>query len=245
MSLSPQGNGAVVSAVALTKVYQRGREQVRALDNVTFEVHRGEFVAVVGPSGSGKSTLLNLLGCMDAPTSGTFQLLGRPAEHLTEQERTHLRRDHIGFVFQHFGLIPTLTVAENVSLPAFFARRRLDQRVDELLAKVGLSHRRNHRPHELSGGEMQRVAIARALVNGPELVLADEPTGNLDSATGEIVTALFQELHADGLTIVVATHNVRLAAVAQRRLCLRDGRPVAEDPCQTAMESFVQKHPAR
>jgi putative ABC transport system ATP-binding protein len=242
MSSSPKPSGAMISAVALSKVYLRGREQVKALDNVTFEVQSGEFVAVVGPSGSGKSTLLNLVGCMDAPSSGTLQLLGKSVEHLTEQERTHLRREHIGFVFQHFGLIPTLTVAENVNLPAFFARRRLDQRVDELLEKVTLSHRRDHRPHELSGGEMQRVAIARALVNGPQLVLADEPTGNLDTATGESVIALFQELHAGGLTIVVVTHNVRLAAVARRQLCLRDGHLVAEDLGETAMESSPRKY---
>lgn len=244
MTFSPTRNGAVISAVALSKVYPRGREQVRALDHVTFEVRRGEFVAVIGPSGSGKSTLLNLVGCMDAPSSGTLELLGQSVEHLTERERTHLRRDHIGFVFQHFGLIPTLTVAENMALPAFFTRRRLGQRADELLEKVGLSHRRDHRPHELSGGEMQRVAIARALVNGPQLLLADEPTGNLDSATGANITALLQELHADGLTIVVATHNVRLAAVAQRRLCLRDGRLVREGLLETAAENSIEKYSA-
>jgi putative ABC transport system ATP-binding protein len=229
MTLSSKQSSAMISAVTLSKVYQRGREQVKALDNVTFDVQSGEFVAVVGPSGSGKSTLLNLVGCMDAPSSGTLQLFGKSVEHLTERERTHLRREHIGFVFQHFGLIPTLTVAENVNLPAFFARRRLGRRVDELLEEVDLSHRRNHRPHELSGGEMQRVAIARALVNSPQLLLADEPTGNLDSATGEAITGLFQQLHAAGLTVVVVTHNVRLAAVAQRQLCLADGKLVTEE----------------
>ena len=244
MSISPQGNRTVVSAVALGKVYQRGREQVRALENVTFQVQRGEFIAVIGPSGSGKSTLLNLVGCMDAPTSGTFQLLGRPVEHLTEQEQTHLRREHIGFVFQHFGLIPTLTVSENVSLPAFFARRRLDQRVDELVERVGLSHRRNHRPHELSGGEMQRVAIARALVNSPQLLLADEPTGNLDSATGEAVIVLFRQLQAEGLTLVVATHNPGLAAAASRRLRLMDGKLVTEEPREPRCERSESENQA-
>jgi len=244
MSDSPQGNRTVISAVALSKVYQRGREQVRALDSVAFEVQRGEFVAVAGPSGSGKSTLLNLAGCMDAPTSGTLQLLGRPVEHLTERERTVLRREHVGFVFQHFGLIPTLTVAENVSLPAFFARRRLDQRVDELVEKVGLSHRRNHRPHELSGGEMQRVAIARALVNSPQLLLADEPTGNLDSATGEAVIALFRQLQAEGLTLLVATHNPALAAAASRNLRLMDGKLVTEKPWEPLRERRESENPA-
>src|SRR5204862_8032834 len=189
-----------------------------------FEVHRGEFIAIVGPSGAGKTTLLNLLGCMDAPTSGALRLLGRPVEALTERERTRFRRDQIGFVFQHFGLLPTLTVAENIALPAAFARRRADSRVEELLERVGLTHRRTHRPSELSGGEMQRVAIARALINSPQLLLADQPTGNLDSATGESVTALFQELRAGGLTIVVVTHHPALAAAAQRQLRLQDGR---------------------
>lgn len=224
MSVSPERDGPVVSALALTKTYQRGREQVRALDNASFEVRRGEFVAIVGPSGAGKTTLLNLVGCMDAPTSGTLQLLGKPVQHLAERERTRLRRERLGFVFQHFGLLPTLTVAENVALPAFFAGRQVTQRLDELLAKVGLDHRRDHRPHELSGGEMQRAAIARALINEPKLLLADEPTGNLDSATGEAIIALFQALHTGGLTIVVVTHNASLAAAAQRQLALRDGR---------------------
>jgi putative ABC transport system ATP-binding protein len=224
MSVSREADGVVVSTTALTKVYERGREQVRALDNVSFEVRRGEFVAVVGPSGSGKTTLLNLVGCMDAPTSGTIQLRGKPVESLTEQERTHLRREHIGFVFQHFGLLPTLTVAENVALPAFFARRQLDERVSELLEKVGLHHRRDHRPHELSGGEMQRVAIARALINGPELLLTDEPTGNLDSAVGNTIIDLFHQFNAEGLTILTVTHNAALTAAAHRQLSLRDGR---------------------
>ena len=223
MNASSSGNVYAVTAVALTKIYRRGREQVRALDNVTFEARKGEFIAVVGPSGAGKSTLLNILGCMDAPTSGTLRLLGNPVENASEQERTLLRRERIGFVFQHFGLLPTLTVAENVALPAFFARRRLDHRVKELLEKVGLSHRGRHRPHELSGGEMQRAAIARALVNGPQILLADEPTGNLDSATGNTIIDLFRQLNVEGLTIVVVTHNPALAAAARRQIVLRDG----------------------
>ena len=226
MSASPKGNGCVVTAVALTKIYRRGREQVPALNKVTFEVRKGEFIAVVGASGAGKSTLLNIVGCMDAPTSGTLRLLGSPVENVTDQERTLLRREQIGFVFQHFGLLPTLTVAENVALPAFFARRRLDHRVKELLEKVGLSHRSSHRPHELSGGEMQRAAIARALVNGPQLLLADEPTGNLDTTTGNTIIDLFRQLNAEGLTLVVVTHNPAMAAAAQRQIALRDGQTV-------------------
>ena len=224
MKSSGEANSLVVSADALTKVYQRGREEVLALDRATFEVHRGEFIAIVGPSGAGKTTLLNLLGCMDAPTSGALRLLGRPVEALTERERTRFRRDQIGFVFQHFGLLPTLTVAENIALPAFFAGRQDDQRLDELLTKLALEHRRHHRPHELSGGEMQRTAIARALINQPSLLLADEPTGNLDLATGQSIIALFEQLNREGLTVVVVTHNPLLGGAARRQIQLSDGR---------------------
>jgi putative ABC transport system ATP-binding protein len=213
-----------ISAVALTKTYQRGREEVRALDNVSFEIARGEFAAITGPSGAGKTTLLNLIGCMDAPTSGTLKISGHEVQRLGERDRTRLRREQIGFVFQHFGLIPTLTVAENIALPAMFARRNGSARVEHLLEHVGLAHRRTHRPHELSGGEMQRVAIARALVNEPRLILADEPTGNLDSATGDSIIALFQQLNRDGMTIVVVTHNAAMAAAAPRRIVLADGK---------------------
>jgi putative ABC transport system ATP-binding protein len=224
MNASVQFDGVVISAVGLTKTYPRGGEEVRALNDVSFEVRRGEFVAIIGPSGAGKTTLLNLLGCMDAPTSGSLNFLGRPVQGLTERERTRVRREQIGFVFQHFGLLPTLTVAENVTLPAFFAGRDDARRLEELLKKVGLNHRRGHRPHELSGGEMQRVAIARALINHPGLLLADEPTGNLDSTTGETIITLFKQLNQEGLTIIVVTHNEGLGQAAHRKLELRDGR---------------------
>jgi putative ABC transport system ATP-binding protein len=224
MNGPPGNDNIVLSAAALSKVYQRGRQQVRALDNISFEVRRGEFVAIVGPSGAGKTTLLNLIGCMDAPTSGTLCFLGKPVQDLTEQQRTRLRREQLGFVFQHFSLLPTLTVAENVGLPALFAQSKAEPRVSELLAKVGLTHRRDHRPHELSGGEMQRAAFARALMNQPPLLLADEPTGNLDTATGEAIIALFQQLNREGLTIIVATHNPVLAQAAGRSLELADGK---------------------
>ena len=217
----------LVAADAVARTYRRGAEEVRALECVTFKIQRGEFVAIVGPSGSGKTTLLNLIGCMDAPTSGRLWLAGREVQSLTERERTQLRREQIGFVFQHFGLVPTLTVEENVALPALFAHKCAGQRAPELLEKVGLAHRRTHRPHELSGGEMQRVAIARALINEPQLLLADEPTGNLDTTSGESIIALFQQLREEGLTVVVVTHNPALAAVAQRQLQLRDGRLTA------------------
>jgi putative ABC transport system ATP-binding protein len=217
---------AVIAAEKLTKVYRRGREEVRALSDVSFEIARGEFVAIVGPSGAGKTTLLNLLGCMDAPTSGILRVSGQEIQRLDERGRTELRRRQIGFVFQHFSLLPTLTVAENVALPALFARRNAEAGIDELLERVGILHRREHRPNQLSGGEMQRAAIARALVNQPALLLADEPTGNLDSATGDSIIALFQKLNASGLTIVVVTHNAAMASASKRRIELRDGRIV-------------------
>ncbi len=214
----------LIAARALTKTYTRGRECIRAVDEVEFEVQPAEFVAITGPSGAGKTSLLNLLGCLELPTSGTLRLMDKPVQEFSEFERTRFRREQIGFVFQHFGLLPTLTVAENVSLPALFAGRRNRERVDELLAKVGLEHRRSHRPRELSGGEMQRAAIARALVNRPALLLADEPTGNLDSSMGETIAALFQELNREGLTIVLVTHNPAVARVAQRQLRMTDGK---------------------
>lgn len=224
---APTGEPVVIAA-GLTKVYPRGRETVHALTDATFEIQLGEFVAIVGPSGSGKTTLLNLLGCMDAPTSGTLRLAGHDLAGISETARTRLRRTHLGFVFQHFGLVPTLTVAENVALPALFARREATARVDELLEKVGLTARRDHRPQELSGGEMQRAAIARSLVNGPSLLLADEPTGNLDGATGDAIIGLFRQLNQDGLTIIAVTHNAALAGAADRRLRLQDGRLIGE-----------------
>jgi len=215
---------AAVSARDLCKTYRRGREEIRALDSVSFEIQPGEFVAIIGPSGAGKSTLLNLLGCMDAPTSGSLSLFGKSASDLSEREQTRMRRDQIGFVFQHFGLLPTLTVAENITLPSFFAGRKDRARTDELLAMVGLEHRRHHRPSQLSGGEMQRVAVARALVNRPALLLADEPTGNLDTHTGQGVIELLGKLAQDGLTVITVTHNPVLAAAADRQLELVDGR---------------------
>jgi putative ABC transport system ATP-binding protein len=214
----------LIEARELTKVYARGNEQVRALDSVSFQIAKSEFVAIVGPSGSGKTTLLNLLGCMDTPSSGSLRLGECEVSGFDEAARTRYRREKIGFVFQQFSLLPTLTVAENVALPALFARRSSQTRVDQLLERVGLTHRRNHRPDELSGGEMQRAAIARALINNPEILLADEPTGNLDSVTGQSVLELFRELNATGLTIITVTHNQVMAQAAKRQISLQDGR---------------------
>ena len=218
----------VIEAQGLGRQYRRGVETVHALSEVSFTVREGEFVAIVGPSGAGKTTLLHLLGGMDAPTSGSLRLNGQEVKGLNDRALTHLRRDTVGFVFQHFGLLPTLTVLENVVLPTLFSRRDARVRALELLDKVGLSHRRDHRPHQLSGGEMQRAAIARALINAPALLLADEPTGNLDSASGESIIALFEQLNREGLTIVAVTHNAALAAAAHRQLALRDGKLISD-----------------
>jgi len=208
----------------MSKYYRRGSEVVRALHEVDLRVDEGEFLAVVGPSGSGKTTLLNLIGCLDTPSSGSYIFDGKQTAGLTERALWHIRRQGIGFVFQQFFLLPTLTVRENVELPLMFGRARVRSRVDEVLDMVGLGHRKRHLPRELSGGEMQRVAIARALVNNPRLLLADEPTGNLDSANADMVMALFRRLNAGGITLIMVTHNMELARQAGRTITIRDGK---------------------
>ena len=214
-----------IEARDLTRTFRRGAEEVRALAGVSFLIEAGEFVAIVGPSGSGKSTLLQLLGGMDLPTSGSLSIAGREVSTLSDGERTRLRRDELGFVFQDFGLLPVLTVEENVALPLKLAKVEGGPTVGELLERVGISHRKNHRPHQLSGGEMQRVAIARALIRRPKILFADEPTGNLDSASGAAILALLKELNErDGITLIVVTHNEALAVAARRRLVLKDGK---------------------
>lgn len=219
---------SVVSAEHLTKLYVRGSQTVRALDDVSFEIGAGEFVAVVGPSGSGKSTLLNLLGCMDSPTSGTLRIAGQDLTAASEPIKVEFRRKQVGFVFQHFGLIPTLSVEENIRLPHVFSRAAEHGSIKDLLDKLALLPRRHHRPSELSGGEMQRVAIGRALYHKPKLLLADEPTGNLDTATADSILALLKQLNSSGLTIIVVTHNTHLAASAKRQIHLVDGRVAAD-----------------
>ena len=218
----------LISARLLTKEYRRGTQFVRALDNVSFDLSEGEFVAVIGPSGSGKSTLLNLVGCMDSPTSGSLQVAGQDISSANERLKVQFRRKFVGFVFQHFGLIPTLTVEENILLPHVFAPSAEHHDLEHLLTKLNLAERRHHRPLELSGGEMQRVAIARALYNKPKLLLADEPTGNLDSTTAASILTLFRQLNSDGLSIIVVTHNPQLAASTARQLSLKDGRIVSD-----------------
>jgi len=219
---------------SVSRTFRRGPSEVRAVDDVDLDIGEGEFVAVQGPSGSGKSTLLQLLGALDRPTDGSVQFGGRALEAMSDQELTELRRDDIGFVFQQFNLIPTLTAVENVE--AALASRGLDQkarrsRADEVLAQVGLAERRDHLPSRLSGGEQQRVAIARALANGPRVILADEPTGNLDSRTAADVVGLLAQLCDDeGVTIVLVTHDENIARRARRRVGMEDGHLEAKSP---------------
>jgi len=218
----------LLEAVGLRKRYAMGEVSVEALRGVDFVVKRGEFVAIMGPSGSGKSTLLHLLGGLDDPTDGEVLLAGQPLAQLSDDRLTLIRRRQVGFVFQFFNLLPTLTAAENVALPLLIDGRRLEdyeERIADLLALVGLADRAGHRPDQLSGGEQQRVAIARAFVNDPEVVLADEPTGNLDSAAGEEILRLLRRMRDEkGQTIVMVTHNEHAAEYADRIVRLRDGR---------------------
>lgn len=213
------------------KVYLMGEVRVPALRGIDLTMQPGEFVAIMGPSGSGKSTLMHLLGCLDLPSDGIVQLDGHDVTKLDEDRLAQIRGKKIGFVFQTFNLIPTLTALENVELPLFFQGvSRVERRVRaaELLGKVGLDGRMHHKPSQLSGGERQRVAIARALANNPEIILADEPTGNLDSESGKAILDLLAQLHREGKTIILVTHNPEAAAYTQRILRIRDGRLVEE-----------------
>jgi putative ABC transport system ATP-binding protein len=216
----------------LVKTFGEGRTEVQALRGVDLDVRRGELMAIMGPSGSGKSTLLHILGALDSPTSGTIEVAGREYEALDDGGLTQLRRDHIGFVFQFFNLLPSLTAAENVLLPALIARRRdeaMRERALALLERVGLADRADHLPSELSGGQQQRVSIARALLLEPELMLADEPTGNLDRRSSREILALMRTLvEGEGHTIVMVTHDPTAAAVADRVVFLRDGAVAGE-----------------
>ena len=211
----------------IRKEYALGAQRVRALDGVDFAVARGEMVAILGPSGSGKSTLMNLLGCLDTPDSGTYRLAGQTVEKMNEKSLSRIRGETVGFVFQGFHLLPGLTALENVELPLLYRgvperiRRRMAR---ESLARVGLAARIDHRPAQLSGGQQQRVAIARAMVGQPPVLLADEPTGNLDSAAGREVMALLGDLHAAGHTVVIITHDPAVGAACPRRVLIEDGR---------------------
>jgi len=207
----------------ITRYFGVGDARVQVLMGIDLLVEPGEFLAIMGPSGSGKSTLLNILGCLDRPTSGQYFLHGEDVAKLSDSRLSTIRNERIGFVFQSFNLIPQLTVLENVEVPLLYAADAKKGRARELLDRVGLSHRLKHRPTTLSGGERQRVAIARSLVCDPVMLLADEPTGNLDSKTGEEVLELMEELHRDGRTIVMITHDPEVSERAQRTLHLRDG----------------------
>lgn len=220
---------AIISLREVRRDYALGAERVHALQGVSLEVKRGDYVAIVGPSGCGKSTLLNLIGVIDQPTSGTVTIDGKRVDDMSDREATQFRLRNIGFVFQRFYLMPILTALENVALPMAEAGVPKDERVRRaagLLSYVWLGNRQRHRPSEMSGGEQQRVAIARALANQPKLLLADEPTGELDAKTGTEIIALFQRLNNDGTTIVVVTHDEELASAAKRKIHMRDGRVV-------------------
>jgi putative ABC transport system ATP-binding protein len=223
-------NGISLEARRLTRIYHRGSEEIRALDAVSLRINRGEFVSFMGPSGSGKTTLVNLLGCLDNPTSGELDLAGRgifgDGKILGERELTRIRREVFGYIFQNFYLIPTLTVRENVALPlAFYRKAGVEGEAERILGMLGMEHRMNHLPSQISGGEMQRVAIARALVNRPEILLADEPTGNLDTRRSEEIGEVLKDLNGrTGLTIVMVTHNPELARLGGRLIEMRDGR---------------------
>ncbi|HVY47181.1 MAG TPA: ABC transporter ATP-binding protein [Minicystis sp.] len=222
----------VIQARDLLKVYALGGEELHALDHVDLDVEEGEFVAIMGSSGSGKSTLMNILGCLDRPTSGSYFLAGQEVSRLSRAELAEVRNGTLGFVFQSFNLLSRTTALENVELPLVYAgldKRERDRRARAALDRVGLAARALHRPAQLSGGQQQRVAIARASVNDPKVVLADEPTGNLDTRTSVSIMALFQELWASGLTLVYVTHEPDVARYASRVVVMRDGRIVADD----------------
>ncbi len=226
----------VIETRDLTKTYRMGDAEVHALRGVNLGVQPGEFVALMGPSGSGKSTMMHLLGCLDTPTAGRYMLEGRDVSTLSKDERARVRNARIGFIFQTFNLLPRLSALDNIALPLMYGRHdgNARQRAAEALERVGLNHRAHHQPNEMSGGERQRIAIARALVTQPALILADEPTGNLDSKTGSEIMRLLIELSAEGRTILMVTHDAKVAAHAQRIVEMQDGAIVNERSAHVA-----------
>jgi len=227
---------ALIETNDLWKTYVMGSEEIHALRGVSIQIERGEYVAIMGPSGSGKSTLMNLIGCLDTPSRGSYLLNGKQVSQMNDNELARIRNEEIGFVFQTFNLLPRASALQNVELPLVYAgvaSKDRQLRAKQALDKVELSSRMTHRPNELSGGQRQRVAIARALVNNPSILLADEPTGNLDSKTGAEIMALFARLHQGGNTIILVTHEADIAAFAHRTIHLRDGE-VEKDVTQAA-----------
>jgi putative ABC transport system ATP-binding protein len=225
-------SGVVIRTEGIAKVYEMGAEQVHALRGVDLEIRKGEYVAIMGPSGSGKSTLMNLIGCLDSPSSGRYWLAGRLVSELDDDELAYIRNKEIGFVFQTFNLLPRASALHNVELPLIYNGTPSEERIEKAklaLQRVDLTSRMTHKPNELSGGQRQRVAIARALVNDPSIVLADEPTGNLDSKTGEEIMSLFENLHRQGNTIILVTHEMDVAQHAHRIIFIRDGKIASDE----------------
>jgi putative ABC transport system ATP-binding protein len=217
-------NNSIVKLEAVEKIYQRGSEEIHALKEVYFSLPQGAFVSILGPSGSGKTTLLNIIGCLDRPSMGTVKIDGEDIGGLDEKALVRIRREKIGFVFQQFYLLPGLSVRENIALPLIFSKKKVsDKYLEDIIDVVGLAGRSKHKPSQLSGGEMQRVAIARALVNEPSIILADEPTGNLDLRNREIILELFSSLNQQGFTIIVVTHEIKVAEKTGTAFAMSDG----------------------
>ena len=238
---------ALVELRNVSKIYRLGEEEIRALDDVTLDIEEGEFISIIGPSGSGKSTLMHILGCLDSPSKGTIRLDGTMIQNASARELATIRNRKIGFVFQFFNLLPKLSVVQNVELPMIYSGISGRERRDRAMASlesVGMANRAKHRPSQLSGGQQQRAAIARALVNSPRIVFADEPTGNLDSHTGEAILQLFRNLSQQGRTIVLVTHDPEIAAVTPRRIEIRDGKiAVKVDMTLAGLNRKVQSRP--
>jgi putative ABC transport system ATP-binding protein len=232
---------ALVEVRSVSKIYHLGGEEIRALDDVTLDIEAGEFISIIGPSGSGKSTLMHILGCLDSPTRGTITLDGTMIQHASGPQLARIRNSKIGFVFQFFNLLPKLTVLQNVELPMIYSGMRARERRERALGAlkmVELENRSKHRPMQLSGGQQQRVAIARALVNDPKIIFADEPTGNLDSVTGEAILHLFEQLSHQGRTIALVTHDPEIASRTPRRIEIRDGKIAKQiDPRLAGMQN--------
>jgi len=234
----------IIETSGISKIYHMGTQTVNALQSITIDILKGEFVAFMGPSGSGKSTLMNIIGCLDTPTDGTYILNSNDVSHLTENELADIRNKEIGFIFQTFNLLPRATALENVALPLIYAgygKSEREERAMESLRSVELDDRADHKPNELSGGQRQRVAIARALVNHPSIILADEPTGNLDSKTSKGIMVLLRELHEAGNTIIMVTHEDEIAHYARRIVKMRDGLIEYDEPNDTTVKFKASK----